>query len=195
MSKILVAAGHSSTESGASSPDGRFVEADLALLLRDLILADLRARGINAIGDGDDGENLPLRDSIALARTVQVACEIHFNTSTNKNVSGVEVLAHPKHKPLAQRLALAIVSATGSKMRGDGGFKLPNSGQHSRLGFVQAGGLVVEVEFLSSPAAMARYMANEDKVARALAEVLFQEVQPAAPGAVTAPFEHRQVEP
>lgn len=100
-----------------------------------------------------------------------IAVEFHFNAAAPA-VRGVEVLCKDKHKRFAQDLALAISSVTGSPLRGVAGWKLDSSGQHHRLGFCDAQGGIVEVEFLSNPDAMANYLAKESDVAQSLAKVL-----------------------
>lgn len=43
--------------------------------------------------------------------------EIHFNSSTNKTANGVECIALPKDKVLAQKLSAAVSKVTGSRLR------------------------------------------------------------------------------
>lgn len=175
MSKlILVSAGHGANDPGAVN--GKLKEAELATELRNLVAFYLARDEINHITDGEGRKNLPLRDAIQLAKRADIAIELHFNASVNKTAKGVEVLANPKHKALAQRLANAITSVTGSPLRGDDGYKPENSGQHARLGFIQAGGLIVEVEFISNDQAMDTYLSTKWLVAREIARVLKEEV-------------------
>ena len=56
------------------------------------------------------------------------------------------------------------------------GAKPEVSGQHSRLGFVQAGGLIVELFFITNPDDMAAYQAKKWLVGKAIADVLIAEV-------------------
>lgn len=170
--KILVSAGHSTVPPRDSGATGNgFTESYLALELRDLVADELRCRGCTVIEDGADGENLPLKKAIALARTVDVALEFHWNAGP-PSATGIEVLAKPANKRLSQQIAQAIAGVTNLKARGDNGWKADNSGQHHRLGFCEAGGLIVEVCFISSKVDMERYTHNKDNVVQAIANVL-----------------------
>lgn len=166
---LMVSAGHSATDPGAVS--GKWVEAKLALELRDLVVDILRREGHHVISDGDKGVNLPLRTAANMAKAADIAIELHFNAGP-PSAKGVEVLAAQKDKRLAQDIAVAIASVTGSPLRGERGFKPEGAGQHKRLAFVQAGGLVVEVEFISNPDAMSVYESKKHQVASAIAGVL-----------------------
>jgi N-acetylmuramoyl-L-alanine amidase len=170
---IIVSAGHSNVDPGAVSASG-LREADLALRLRDKIAARLQAdESLRVLTDGRTGENSPLRDAVAIVKTHPgaLAVELHFNAGPIA-ARGIEVLSKPAHKPRAQALARAIKAITGSPLRGDGGWKADNSGQHHRLAFCEAGGLIIEVEFLSNAVALHTYLTKEDEVATALANAL-----------------------
>jgi len=172
---IFLSAGHSGADCGALSLDKQHKEADLALTLRDKTAALLRLAGVTVEEDGRDGENKPLRDALVLARAYPGrSVEIHFNAAANPAAKGVEALCHPAHKKLAQELCKAVASATGSPLRGEYGWKSANSGQHHRLGFCDAGGVILEIEFISNPSALQSYLANADLVSVRLAAVLEQ---------------------
>ena len=150
-----------------------YVEGVEATRLRDRVAELLRAKGLTVTEDGADGVNDPLNRALALARAANRAIEFHFNSHSTPKASGVEVLAKPRHRLLAQAVAIAIASATKLNLRGgDKGFKPDNSGQHHRLAFCEAGGLVVEVCFISNPADMRAYAQNFEQVAQNVADVL-----------------------
>lgn len=179
MSKsIVVSAGHctiagKSYDPGAVSKDNKLIEAKLMLRMRDLVAAKLRARGASVLEDGADGINEPLIKACALARTCPGrAVEFHLNASVNPQANGIEVLALPVHRAKAQRLAKAIQSVTGGKLRADNGFLDQSKGQHARLGFCVAGGMIVEFAFISNPSEMKIYLEKENLIADAVAEVL-----------------------
>lgn len=173
MRTIFIGAGHGSGDSGAVSADGKLKEADLALRLRDTVAQHLRARGVSVKTDGPVGQNDPLRNSIAIAQTCQIAVEIHFNAGP-ATASGVEALSRTQEKALAQKLAQGCAAATRAHLRGEMGWKdQAGGGQHHRLGFcADAHGVVLEVAFISNPAEMGKYLANESQVAQAIASVL-----------------------
>ncbi|MEQ1763210.1 MAG: N-acetylmuramoyl-L-alanine amidase, partial [Pyrinomonadaceae bacterium] len=125
------------------------------------------------IEDGEDGENEPLKKAIALIRSTRPAAAIEFHWNGGPpSATGIEVLCKSAHKTLAQGIAGAIHAATGLVLRGDRGWKPENSGQHERLGFCEAGGLIVEVCFISSKVDMNRYTTTKGHVAANIAEVL-----------------------
>jgi N-acetylmuramoyl-L-alanine amidase len=128
---------------------------------------------VSVIEDGIDGKNDPLSKALVLARRADVAVEFHWNASHNKAATGVECLAKPKNRAMAQKLASAVAAATGLKLRGgDGGFKRDDSGQHHRLAFCEAGGLILEVCFISNADDMDLYTKNFADIVSNLANVL-----------------------
>lgn len=171
---ILCSAGHSNIKGLDRGAVGNgFVEGDLAVELRDAVAARLRELGeTTVLEDGFDGENDPLKKALALAKQASVAVEFHWNASDNPKAMGIEVLSKPKHKELAQTLARAIGYATGIGLRGVLGWKADNSGQHHRLAFCEANGLIVEVCFITNVDDMERYRDNFEGVSRAIAGVL-----------------------
>jgi len=171
MKKILISAGHGGSDPGACG--NNYVEAVLATKLRDSIYNRLEQAKVPVIRDGLDGTNETLKKSILLAKIVDIAVEIHFNASENPAATGIEALAHPNNKTLSQELCKAISSVTGISLRGGlHGWKDPSSGQHHRLGFCEAGGIILEVCFISNTSDMQAYINNKTLVATELAKVL-----------------------
>ena len=173
MRTIIVCAGHSDQQSGAASPDGKHKEEELAQWLRNRVATLLRADGMTVLTDGDPAVNQSLNHAISLLKQYQnaLAVEFHFNAGPSQ-VRGVEVLSKSHLKRTAQNIAAAIATITGSPLRGVLGWKADNSGQHHRLAFCEAGGLVVEVEFISNPNALNVYLAMRDQVAVSLENAL-----------------------
>lgn len=170
---ILVSAGHSTVKPKDSGALGNgFVEAQETLKVRDAVAKILKDKKLSVLTDGEDGESLPLKKAIALAKKADVAVEIHFNSSKDAKASGIEVLAKSPNKELAQKLAGAVEQATKSKLRGDKGYAADNSGAHTRLGFCEAGGLIVEICFITNLEDMKAYQANFVQIAQNLANVL-----------------------
>jgi len=172
--KILVSAGHSTGEGGApgASSNG-YTEANETLRVRDAVAAILKDKDLTVITDGEEGVSESLRSAIALAREADVAVEFHFNSSSSNRATGIEVLARANNRTLPRNLAKAIEQATRLTLRGgDGGYKPDNSGQHASLGFCRAGGLVVEICFISNPSDMSAYEANFSTLSTKLADVV-----------------------
>lgn len=170
--QILISAGHSTVPPKDSGAVGNgYIEAKEALRLRDRTAAKLRAAGVTVVEDGADGISEPLTKAVALARQSHLAVEFHFNAGPAA-ATGIEILCKPNKKALAQKLAAAIGKATGLRLRGENGWKADNSGQHHRLAFCEAGGLIIEVAFISNPSDMRAYQTNFEAIAQNVADVL-----------------------
>lgn len=181
MRSIFVSAGHSGSDPGAVAHGRR--EADIAVEFRNMVRfyldrhneelaggAPQTHKGAVYVGtDGAGTENLPLRQAAADARKFDVAVEFHCNAATSPAATGCEVLAGPTDMALAARISAELSGALGIR---DRGAKPENAGQHQRLAFVQAGGLIVELFFITNPSDLAAYDARKWLAARAVADVL-----------------------
>lgn len=170
MALIVITAGHSNTDPGAVN--GQMREADFCADMRNYVAFYLRNWGFNVVTDGEGRTNAPLAQAVHLARKADLAVEFHLNASTNKTVKGIEVLSRDKHKKISQAIAKAINSVTGSPLRGEEGWKPEDAGQHRRLAFVSAGGIIVELEFISNFNRMKTLTETRWVVAKAIAEVI-----------------------
>lgn len=167
---FAICAGHSDAEPGAVY--GQHREADLMLRLRDKVAAELVKRGHKVLTDGVPKQNLSLREAMTVVKRVDVAVELHTNASANLTAKGVEALSLPALKVRSQKLSSAVATVLKTSVRGDRGWKSQEESARGRLGFVGAGGIILEVFFLSNPAELAAYLKNEDSVAAAIAESL-----------------------
>ena len=176
MSKIIVlTAGHSNTAPGAVNGSDR--EADIAQDMRNITASILRNDyGLTVKTDGEGKGNLPLREAVKLIRGSDVAVEFHTNAAASKAATGVEALSTPKNKRWCQVLSRAVADATGWKLRGEGGFKPDNAGQHSRLAYAQAGGIVFEPFFISNDADLKLFKERKWAICRAIATAIAMEV-------------------
>ncbi|MDO4897652.1 MAG: N-acetylmuramoyl-L-alanine amidase [Moraxella sp.] len=166
---IVLTAGHGGKDVGAVN--GVHTEADIAVDMRNIVAHILRADyGLMVRTDGVGKTNLPLSDAVRLARGADIAIEFHTNASTNKQATGIEALAIIKNKAIAQTLCQAVARVTGWKLRGDLGYKPDNAGQHSRLAFAQAGGVVFEPFFISNDADLALWYDKKWLICRAIAD-------------------------
>ena len=171
--KILIAAGHGGTDPGNTW--GGTTEAALMLELRHIVALKLRQAGHEVTEDGGRGVNLALNDAIRLAHGHDVAIELHTNASANQTATGVEVIAAPKNKLLAQRIAQAVGRVLEIPVRRTGGlYPLAQFKRERKFtpGFVRAGGLIVEVFFQSNPAELGRYRGRFWLVATAIANAI-----------------------
>lgn len=176
MSKIIVlTAGHSNTDPGAVNGSDR--EADIAQDMRNITASILRNDyGLTVKTDGEGKGNLPLREAVKLIRGSDVAIEFHTNASVNKSATGIEALSTVKNKRWCQVLSRAVADATGWKLRGEGGYKPDNAGQHSRLAYAQAGGIVFEPFFISNDADLKLFKERKWIICRAVADAVAREL-------------------
>ena len=167
--KFTITAGHSNTDPGAVANGVK--EADLAVWLRDTTVSKLRQLGHSIVTDGAPGQNEPLSKALTLITSADKAIEIHFNAAT-PTAKGVETIALPKDKALAQKLSQAIAEVLMTKVRGDAGFIDQSKSARGKLGFVSRGGLIIEVCFITNTTETAFYNDRKWLVASAIAGTL-----------------------
>jgi N-acetylmuramoyl-L-alanine amidase len=169
--KYTVTAGHGASDPGAVAADGT-TENALMTELRDIVSDKLRKLGHTVRTDGDWRANLPLPYAISLIPGSDAAIELHTNAATNKAATGVEVISMPAQKELARIIARRIAHVLGVPVRGAGGWIDQSQSARGRLGYVRAGGLIVEVFFLSNQTEFATYQARKWLVASAIVDAL-----------------------
>lgn len=180
---VCVTAGHSNTgkiDSGAvTTVGGKLIkEADLAVKLRNAILHYLQQdKEITTRCDGYGQVNLELKEAIKLIKFSDAAVEIHFNSSTNKTANGVECIALPKDKVLAQNLSKAVAKVTGSRLRGTEGFITQEDSARGKLGYVNAGGCILEVSFLSNDQELETFNQKYWLIGKEISQVLIDHVK------------------
>lgn len=175
MTTVVITAGHSNTDPGAVN--GNITEASIATDMRNMVALYLERKDIEVVTDGNGSDNQTLRNAIKLIKQGKVAIEFHCNAFHKQSAGGVEALAQPKDKVICRALCEAISDVMGIPTRGnDGGFKPENSGQHSRLGYVRGGGIILELFFISNPTELATYQAKKWLIAREIADVIAEHV-------------------
>lgn len=173
MKTIVLTAGHNNKDSGAVSKDKKWTEAKIVTDLRNRVKTILEADGYTVITDGKGEENLILSKAVALIPMGEVAIELHLNAAVSEQANGIEALAKSNLKSKCQTLCKSISDDMKYKIRGaDGGWKSTDSGQHSRLAFCEAGGIILEVFFISNKAELDSYINNPDRVAKAIADAI-----------------------
>lgn len=172
MGFATITAGHSNTDPGAVN--GKVKEADLVVNFRNAVTYYLRETGVQVKNDGTGSRNDPLSSAIKLIKGSSVAVEFHMNAAASKQANGVETIALPKDKKLAQDLSAAVATALGSRLRGDNGWIDQSDSARGSLGYINAGGLIVELGFISNEDELAAYQARYWIAAKAVAKVLIQ---------------------
>lgn len=165
-----ITAGHSNSDPGAVN--GKIKEADLVTNFRNAVTHYLREAGLQVKTDGTGTKNDPLSAAVKLIQGSSVAVEFHMNAATSKQANGVETIALPKDKKLAQDLSKAVADALGSRLRGDNGWIDQSKSARGSLGYINAGGLIVELGFISNEDELARFNARYWIAAKAVAKVL-----------------------
>lgn len=167
---FTVCAGHDPKKPGAFHHGVK--EHELMVRLRDIVASKLRARGHNVRTDGERGINLPLLTAMGLVRGSDVAIELHTNAHDSPLAGGVESISLPAQKPWAQAISKGISDVLGIKLRGTDGWIDQSKSARGKLGFVNSGGIIVEVFFLSNKMELERYEAKYYLVADAIARAL-----------------------
>lgn len=173
MKTILISAGHSALDPGAVS--GSQTEAKLALELRDLIAKELISPDLRILTDGKTGQNLPLKDAMGLIAKTDLAIEIHFNAAASLFAGGVESISLAKLKSASQKISASISAVLGTRLRGDSGWIDQSKSARGKLGFVEAGGIIIEVCFITNTEELAVYQKQKQRLAEVLAS-LFKEL-------------------
>ena len=169
---VAVTAGHSNKDPGAVN--GKFKEAELVSQFRNAVAYYLREAGIQYKTDGVGILNQDLNAAIKLIKGSSVAVEFHMNAATSKQANGVETIALPKDKKLAQELSKAVADAFGSRLRGDNGWIDQSQSARGKLGFISNGGLIVELGFISNEEELFQFNARYWSAAKAVAKVLIE---------------------
>lgn len=178
MTTVTVTAGHGGGKSGAEYW-GTTEAAEMAVL-RDKVAAILQAAGYTVRADGHGDENMGLEQAVALVSGSALAIELHLNAFTDPGATGVEVVAPPARKNAAQRIARGIAAVISRRLRGEGGWIDQTKTARGSLAFIRAGGLIVEVCFMSNRSEWDAYQANVDRIAEAIAAAVHASLKPAA---------------
>ena len=171
---IVITAGHSNADPGAVN--GSFHEAVHVTKVRNALAHILREAGYTVLTDGVGDINEPLPAAIKLVKGADIALELHCNAAANKTATGVETIALPKHKNLAQDISAAVAKVYGFKLRGENGWIDQSQSHRGKLGYVSAGGMILELGFLSNDVDMKVMENNFWKAARAIAAVIIKHV-------------------
>ncbi|WP_151829011.1 N-acetylmuramoyl-L-alanine amidase [Acinetobacter radioresistens] len=169
---VTVTAGHSNVDPGAVS--GKFKESELVTNFRNAVAYYLKSSGISIKTDGVGTTNNPLASAIKLIKGSSVAVEFHLNAAGSGQANGIETIALPKDKKLAQDLSKAVAAALGSRLRGNEGWIDQSQSARGKLGFISNGGLIVELGFISNEDEISRFNARYWLAAKAVADVLIE---------------------
>ena len=170
--KIIISAGHGGTDSGAVG--NGYVERDLTIELRNLIVIELSSLGIKA--ETDPNQNA-LKETLAWLRgkfgSKDVLFDIHWNAGPAA-AKGSEVIvpnvSSDYEKKLAEAL-LKVLTDIGFKSRG---VKPESETARKTLGWMRpvAENVLIEICFISNATDMKLYQANKQTISKKIANVL-----------------------
>lgn len=172
--KIILSAGHGGIDPGTSG--NGYIERDLAIELRNLIVAELKALGINALVDDDKNA---LKQTLLWLRgkftTGDILVDIHWN-SAGPDAKGSEIFIPDQSSTFERMLAgelLKCFTIFGFKSRG---VRPESESARKSLGWMRPGAenLLIEVCFISNALDMKLYQANKHGIARRIALTLNQ---------------------
>lgn len=183
---IAISAGHSNVsgrDRGAAS--GKLIEGVLAANLRKLMIEEFNKRGYSVMADGDD---TVLKDSLSFFRgktnSKTIVLDIHFNAATPA-AKGTETLIPTNYVAdevtVAYGLSDIVHRILGTPRRGNSagksGVKTELDSHHGKLGWMTLDGInvLMEVEFITNPKAMEKYIACEKELATALVDYLLEQ--------------------
>jgi len=169
---VAVTAGHSNSDPGAVN--GKFKEAELVTNFRNAVVHYLREAGITTRTDGTGTQNDPLSSALKVIKGSSVAVEFHMNAAASKQANGIETIALPQDKKMAKDLSAAVATALGSRLRGEDGWIDQSKSARGSLAYINAGGLIVELGFISNEAELAAFQARYWIAAKAVAKVLIE---------------------
>ena len=167
---VAVTAGHSNSDPGAVN--GKIKESELVTNFRNAVAFYLREAGLATKTDGTNSRNDPLSSALKLIKGSSIAVEFHMNAAASKQANGIETIALPRDKKLAQDLSAAVATALGSRLRGDNGWIDQSKSARGSLAYINAGGLIVELGFISNEVELAAFQARYWIAAKAVAKVL-----------------------
>lgn len=172
---ILLSAGHSNADPGAVANGVK--ESDIAVECRNIVMKKLEAAGYPAVSDGSGKDNQPLTQAVRLISGKTLAVEFHCNAAVNPLAGGVECISLPSLREESQKISSAIAGAMGIKLRGDKGWIDQTKSARGRLAFVAAGGIIVEMFFLSNSSELKTWNEKKWLICQAIADAIVEIVK------------------
>jgi N-acetylmuramoyl-L-alanine amidase len=168
---IFISAGHHLKDSGAI---GSGTQENLETIkFRDLVVSNLRGRGLKVITD-DDNETLPQYLSRIQPGEASVVCEYHFDAANGTAFGSTAIIgvdADKNDKAAANELVNVTATTIGTKNRG----VISEAESHrGRLGLMRKKGIVVLVEicFIDNPKDFSKYELVKNDLAIKHADIL-----------------------
>ncbi len=178
MKTLIIGAGHGGGDPGASG--NRYIERDLAIEFRDLLVAELQKRSVRCIID--DNANA-LKASLVYFKKYfkpdSINIDIHWNAGPPA-ATGTEVListdASQFEKQLGGKIATTIATILGIKNRG---LKTERDSARGTLAWLRQAGydFIIEMCFISNKTDMDKYQSKKIELSKEIAKILFDAVK------------------
>jgi len=171
--KIILSAGHGGTDPGAVS--GSYIERDLAIELRNLIVKELNSLGIKPLVDDDRNA---LKQTLAWLRgkfgSRDILVDIHWNAAGSREANGSEIIIPDVSSKFEKDLANALLKVFTDIGLRNRGVKPEALTARKKLGWMRpaAENILLEVCFITNPTDMKLYQANKTTIARRIATIL-----------------------
>lgn len=179
MRKIYISAGHSNKigrDRGASG--NGFIEGELTVEFRKLLVKELNLLGIKPITDSDDTIfSQTINYFKNLVDSKAIVLDIHWNSATPQ-AKGTETLIPGKpssfETELAEELSKTVGETLAIPLRGNNGVKTELESHHKKLAWMSLTGenVLMEVCFISNKNEMQSYQKNKENLAKNIAKVL-----------------------
>jgi LysM repeat protein len=185
MRKIFLSAGHSNTPGRDRGAVGNgYIEGELTVELRNLLVKELKKLNITPIVDPDDSIfSQTINFFKNLVSPSCIVIDIHWNAASPA-ATGTETLipANPSkfETELANEISKCISDTLGIPLRGNfngkRGVKTEAQSHHGRLGWMRLNGenILMEVCFISNRNDMASYQMHKEKLAKELAYIIYK---------------------
>jgi N-acetylmuramoyl-L-alanine amidase len=185
MRTIYLSAGHSNVAGRDRGAIGNgFIEGELTVELRQLIVSELRKLGVNPIVDDN---NSILSQTLNKFRNMTtnrcIVLDIHWNASANVSATGTETLVDNNptqfELDLAQQLSQVVHNVLNIPLRGNfrgrPGVRSERESHHGSLGWMRLTGenVLMEIGFISNTNDMRQYQLNKHTLAKQIAQTLF----------------------
>ena len=171
---IFISAGHHLKDPGAVS--GSYIERDLAIELRNLVVANLKKLNAPYITD-NDSETLGQYLARIKPGNGSVVLELHWNAAMSLVASGTEVLIADSHNQISKDLANEFASGISNILQiKNRGVKTERESARGRLAFVREAGAtcLIEMCFISNKTDMANYQKSKYLIATFIAKTLIK---------------------
>jgi len=171
--KIILSAGHGGKDPGASG--NGYIERDLAIEFRDMVVAELQKEGIEPLTDSNTNA---LAQTLAWLRGKfskrDILVDIHWNASANAEAKGSEIIVPDNASQFEMELAKSLLKVFTSVGFKDRGIRPEKLTARRSLAWMKADAETVLVEkgFITNLMDIKLYNANKWGIARGFAKVL-----------------------